>query len=109
MVITEMRTRHMPMEVLGFEIDGEHVGQQRGERDRDVGTVCAARIFAVPSRLDFAMRGHRWCSVGSTPRNLVPPSSPATLIVVKLCHACRASLVKALHDIVRGHWRSVYR
>src|SRR5689334_19560704 len=59
MVITEMRTRHVPMEVLGFEIDGEHVGQQRGEPDRNVGTVCAARIFAVPSRVDLVMCGHR--------------------------------------------------
>src|SRR4029077_14808767 len=54
MVITEMRTRHVPMEVLGFEIDGEHVGQQCGEPDRDVGTVCAARILAV----GLGMRGH---------------------------------------------------
>src|SRR5712671_5502610 len=82
MVITEMRTRHVPMEVLGFEIDGEHVGQQCGEPDRDVGTVCAARILAV----GLGMHGHWGSSVGSTPRYLVSPSSLATLIVVKLGH-----------------------
>src|SRR5258707_14472171 len=85
MVITEMRTRHVPMEVLGFEIDREHVGQQCGEPDGDVGTVCAAWILAV----GLGMHGH-WGSsvgfVGSTPRNLVSPSSPARLIFVKSCH-----------------------
>jgi hypothetical protein len=35
-VIPEMRTRHMPMEVLRLDVQGEKIGQQRGQRSRKV-------------------------------------------------------------------------
>jgi len=32
MIVAEMRTRHVPMEVLGFHVEGEHVRKERGQR-----------------------------------------------------------------------------
>src|ERR1700733_8854903 len=36
MIVPEMRARHVPMEVLGFEIQRKHVGEQRYQRSRNV-------------------------------------------------------------------------
>jgi hypothetical protein len=36
-VVAEVRPRHVPVEVLGLEIEREHVGQQRRERARQIG------------------------------------------------------------------------
>jgi hypothetical protein len=47
-IIAEMRSAHMPMEVLGLEIEREHVGEQRIERSGDV----AAGIVAEVGRRD---------------------------------------------------------
>jgi len=47
-VIAKMRTRHVPMKVLGFEIEREHVGQQCIERCGNIAPVRALR--------------RRWCS-----------------------------------------------
>src|SRR5882757_8870123 len=35
-VIPEMRPRHMPVEVLRLDVQGEKIGQQRGQRGRKV-------------------------------------------------------------------------
>ena len=35
-IVAKVRTRDVPVEVLGLEIEGEHVGEQAVERARDV-------------------------------------------------------------------------
>jgi hypothetical protein len=73
-------------QVRFIEIEREHVGQQRAEREEDVGPICAMRrhVFALAGRRDLAMRCHGECSVGSCLES-GPISSSITLIVVKLC------------------------
>ncbi len=36
MVVAEVRTAHVPVEVLGLEVDGEGIGKQRGECGRQI-------------------------------------------------------------------------
>src|SRR6266436_8178523 len=36
MIVAKMRTRHVPMKVLRFQIQGEHVGEQDIQRARDI-------------------------------------------------------------------------
>ena len=36
-VIAEVRSAHVPMEILGLEVEGEHIGKQRVQGSGDVG------------------------------------------------------------------------
>ena len=73
-VVAEMRAAHVPVEVLGLEVDGEGVGEQRVERAGQIadgiGVVdarCLQRRFAALG--SFAHIAH-----GESPRPLVPSS-----------------------------------
>ena len=60
MVVAEMRTGHMPVEILGLEVESEHIGKQRG-------SAAEISVMALVGRSDGVFRGASlvfWADVG---------------------------------------------